>query len=115
MKRFFQNNGGLLLLAAVLLAAVLTLGAYILGYDPLGGAMELLATPFRTASAAVTNWTQEQYDRTFRYDEQAADIGGKVLFATPANPWYYDLEREQEYHLVETRQRGFYRKKKSGF
>ena len=46
---------------------------------------------------------------------QAADIGGKVLFATPANPWYYDLEREQEYHLVETRQRGFYRKKKSGF
>ncbi len=74
MKRFFQNNGGLLLLAAVLLAAVLTLGAYILGYDPLGGAMELLATPFRTASAAVTNWTQEQYDRTFRYDEQAAEI-----------------------------------------
>ncbi len=74
MKRFFQNNGELLLLAAVLLAAVLTLGAYILGYDPLGGAMELLATPFRTASAAVTNWTQEQYDRTFRYDEQAAEI-----------------------------------------
>lgn len=73
MKRFFQNNGGLLLVAAVLLAAVLTLGAYILGYDPLGVAMELLATPFRAASSAVTNWTQEQYDRTFRYEELAAE------------------------------------------
>ena len=46
---------------------------------------------------------------------QAADIGGKVTFATPASPCYYNLEREQEYHLVETRQRGFYRKQKSGF
>ena len=35
MKQFFRNNGGLLLVAAVLLAGVLTVGAYILGYDPL--------------------------------------------------------------------------------
>lgn len=46
---------------------------------------------------------------------QAADIGGKVRFASPMNPCFYDLQREQEYHLVETRQRGLYRKKKSGF
>lgn len=74
MKRFFRNNGGLLVLAAVLLAGVLTVGAYILGFDPLSRALELLATPFRAASAAVTGWTQEQYDRSFRYDEQAAEI-----------------------------------------
>ena len=74
MKRFFQNNGGLLLLAAVLLAGVLMVGAYILGYDPLSGALELLATPFRAASSAVAGWTQEQYDKSFRYEQAQAEI-----------------------------------------
>lgn len=46
---------------------------------------------------------------------QAADIGGKLRFSSPKSPCYYDLEREQEYHVVETRQRGFYRRRKSGF
>ena len=73
MRQFFRNNGGLLVVAAVLLAAVLTLGAYILGYDPVGGAIELVATPFRSASASVAAWTQEQYDRTFRYAELEAE------------------------------------------
>ncbi|MDE6840711.1 MAG: rod shape-determining protein MreC [Oscillospiraceae bacterium] len=73
MRRFFQNNGGLLLVAAALLAAVLALGSYILGFDPLAAALEALATPFRTASAAVTNWAQDQYDRAFRYEELAAE------------------------------------------
>ena len=73
MKRFFRNNGGLLLIAAALLAAVLAIGAQILGFDPLTSALEVLATPFRTASAAVTSWTQAQYDRAFRYDELAVE------------------------------------------
>ena len=73
MKQFFRNNGGLLVVAAVLLAGVLIVGAYILGFDPLSRALELLATPFRAASSAVTGWTQEQYDRSFRYDELAAE------------------------------------------
>lgn len=73
MSRFFRNNGGLLLVAAALLAAVLGLGSYILGFDPLTGALEVLATPFRAASAAITNWTQERYDRAFRYEELAAE------------------------------------------
>ncbi len=46
---------------------------------------------------------------------QAADIGGKLRFASPRSPAAFDLEREQEYHLVEMRQRGFFHKKKSGF
>lgn len=74
MKQFFRNNGGLLLVAAVLLAGVLTVGAYILGYDPLSGALELLATPFRAASAAVTGWTRDQYDKSFRYEQAQAEI-----------------------------------------
>lgn len=74
MKQFFRNNGGLLLVAAVLLAGVLTVGAYILGYHPLSGALELLATPFRAASSAVAGWAQEQYDKSFRYDQAQAEI-----------------------------------------
>lgn len=73
MRQFFRNNGGLLVVAAVLLAAVLALGAQILGFDPLTSALEVLATPFRAASSAVAGWTQEQYDRTFRYEELAAE------------------------------------------
>ncbi len=46
---------------------------------------------------------------------EAADIAGKLCFSSPESPCLYDLEREQEYHLVEIRQRGFYRRKKSGF
>lgn len=44
-----------------------------------------------------------------------ADIGGKVRFASPGSPCVYDLEREQEYHLIETRRRGFYRSGRKGF
>lgn len=46
---------------------------------------------------------------------QCADIGGKVRFASPASPCVYDLEQEREYHLVETRQRGFYVRERSGY
>ena len=73
MKDFFHNNRGLLVLAAVLLAGVVTVGAYILGYDPLTGALELLATPFRAASSALTVWAQEQYDKEFRYEQLVAE------------------------------------------
>lgn len=73
MRRFFQNNGGLLLVAAVLLTAVVALGAQILGFNTLNNALEVLATPFRAASSAVSNWTQERYDRAFRYEELAAE------------------------------------------
>ncbi len=50
----------------------------------------------------------------FGYAE-TADIGGKLCFATPQSPCFYELRREQEYHLIETRRRGFYKKKKGTF
>lgn len=46
---------------------------------------------------------------------QSSDIGGKVRFASPKSPCVFELEQEREYHLVETRQRGFYSKQKSGY
>ena len=73
MRDFLRNNRGLLVLAALLLAGVVTVGAYILGYDPLSGALELLATPFRVASAAVTDWAQDRYDMEFRYEQLVAE------------------------------------------
>lgn len=73
MKDFLRNNKGLLVLAAALLAGVITVGAYILGYDPLTRALELLATPFRAASAVVTGWAQDRYDMEFRYEQLAAE------------------------------------------
>ena len=73
MKQFFRNNGGLLLVAAVLLAAVVTVGAYILGYDPLSSALELISTPFRSASASVAGWMKDRYNKEFNYDQLAAE------------------------------------------
>ena len=46
---------------------------------------------------------------------EAADVGGKLAFASPKSPCLYDMRREQEYHIVETRRRGFYLHKKSEF
>ena len=73
MSQFFRNNGGLLVVIALLLAGVVTVGAYILGFDPVSGALELASTPFRAASAAVTNWAEDRYDKEFRYEQLAAE------------------------------------------
>lgn len=43
----------------------------------------------------------------------AADIGGRVRFASPRRVSSFDLPREQEYHLVETRRRGVSRRQRS--
>ncbi len=73
MKRFFKDNGGLLLLAAALLTAVIALASYILRVNPLAEILEVLATPVRAVSSWVTDWTQRQYDRTFRYENLSAE------------------------------------------
>ena len=73
MKQFFKDNGGLLLLAAALLTAVVALGSYILGVNPLAEVLEVLATPVRAISSWVTDWAQSQYDRTFQYEAMAAE------------------------------------------
>ena len=45
----------------------------------------------------------------------AADVGGKIAFASARSPCYYDLVREQEYHIVETRRRGFFKTRRKEF
>lgn len=38
-----------------------------------------------------------------------ADVSGSIAFASPQSPVYTDFENVREYHLIETRRRGFYR------
>ncbi len=38
-----------------------------------------------------------------------ADGSGSVAFASPLSPVYTDFENAREYHLIETRKRGFFR------
>lgn len=73
MKRFLHDNGFLLLIVAVLLAGVLALVSHILNFNPLAGLLQAVATPFRSLSSAVTEWTQDRYDRAFRYEELTAE------------------------------------------
>ena len=69
MKKFLRNNGALIVIAAVLLAAVLGIGASFLEHNPLTGVINAIGAPFRALSTAVTNWTADRYDRAFRYDQ----------------------------------------------
>ncbi len=73
MRQFFKNNGGLLLIVAVLLTALVALGSYIFRVNPMSGVLEVLATPIRAISSAVTEWARGQYDRTFQYETLAAE------------------------------------------
>jgi len=68
MKRFFRSNGFMLLLIALLLTALLAVGSYIMGGDPIADALSVITTPFRNLSAAMAGWVEDSYDRGFRYD-----------------------------------------------
>ena len=99
MKRFFRDNGLLLVIIAALLAAVLAVGSSLLGADPLTNLAELVATPFRGISSAVANWTQERYDRTFRYDQMEQtneELRHRVSEPEKLEREYQDAIREKE-------------------
>ncbi|MBR7100246.1 MAG: hypothetical protein IKC91_03720 [Clostridia bacterium] len=40
---------------------------------------------------------------------QIADVSGKIAYATPLSPSYFNAEPFKEYHLIETRLRGFHK------
>ncbi len=73
MKKFLRDNGIFLVVIAVLLALVLFVGASILGYDPVSSVLNVLGTPFRAASSAIAEWTEERYERAFRYEQLEAE------------------------------------------
>ena len=73
MKKFLRDNGFLLILIAVLLAGVIAVGSSILGVNPIASLINAIGTPIRAASSAITNWTQDRYDRIFQYEQMAEE------------------------------------------
>lgn len=99
MKQFFRNNGALILIAAVLLAAVLAVGAFILGGDPLADVLGVITTPFRSLSSAAAEWVEERYDRAFRYDaleESNEELKSRVADLEKLERDYEDAVRQNE-------------------
>lgn len=73
MKKFLRNNGFLLILIAVLLAGIIAVGTSILGVNPIASLINAIGTPVRAVSTAITNWTQDRYDRIFHYEKMAQE------------------------------------------
>ena len=99
MKQFFRNNGALILIAAVLLAAVLAVGAFILGGDPLADVLGVVTTPFRSLSSAAAEWVEDRYDRAFRYDaleESNEELKSRVADLEKLERDYEDAVRQNE-------------------
>lgn len=69
MKDFLRKNGILLVVIAILLAILLGIIVSVLGYNPISGILNTLGTPFRAVSTAITNWSEDRYDRAFRYEQ----------------------------------------------
>ena len=69
MKGFFRNNGGLLVVAAVLLAALLAILSAITGANPITNALQVITRPVGSLTSGISNWFQGQHDRLTGYDQ----------------------------------------------
>lgn len=71
MKKFFRDNGAILLIVAVLLSVVISLCSNLFGskIDPLGSVMNTIATPIRGGINAVVGWVEGVYDHMFRQEQ----------------------------------------------
>ena len=58
MREFFRKNGIIVVIAALLLTAAVSIGSALIPMDPLANALGVLATPFRAIGTAVTGWGQ---------------------------------------------------------
>jgi len=99
MKRFFSSNGFMILLIALLLTALLAVGSYILGGDPIADALSVITTPFRNVTATMASWVEERYDRSFRYDalvEVNEELKRRVAELEEKERDYDDAVRQNE-------------------
>jgi rod shape-determining protein MreC len=99
MKQFFRNNGVLILAAAVLLAAVLAVGSFILGNDPVADAVGFVTTPFRSLSATAAEWVEDWYDRAFQYEalgDANEELRARIAELESLERDYQDAVRQNE-------------------
>lgn len=71
MKDFFQKNGLLILIIAVLLAAITAVASYALKgtANPLSNALGVVTTPIRNGVSSFVGWAEGVYNYSFRYQE----------------------------------------------
>lgn len=76
MKKFFRDNGVLLLIAAVLLSVLISVCSNLFGskVDPIGSVLNTLATPVRGGINAVAGWMESVYDYIFRYEQMDDEL-----------------------------------------
>ena len=81
MREFFRKNGIIVVIAALLLTAAVSIGSALIPMDPLANALGVLATPFRAIDTAVTGWGQGVYRYATEYDalrQRVAELEGQV-------------------------------------
>ena len=112
MKKFWRENGALLLVAAVLLSALIAVGSWMMkgGTDPLSSLVNTVATPARSGINAVLTWAEGVYGYMFNYKDmqeeltelrrQVARLEDQVRQAKEAN-----RENEQLRQLLELREK----------
>ena len=71
MKKFFRQNGILLLVIALLLSILIGLTSALMGgnADPLSNVVNTVTAPVRGGIAAVLDWAEGVYTYVFRYGE----------------------------------------------
>ena len=74
MKKFFRENGVLLLIVALMLSLLMSIGGRVLGTDPLSNAVNTIATPVRGGINAVINWAEGLYDYIFHYQDLEQEV-----------------------------------------
>lgn len=74
MKKFFWDNGVLLLIIALLLSVVISVTGRMFGTDPLSSVVNTVATPVRSGINAVINWAEGLYDYIFHYQDMEQEV-----------------------------------------
>ena len=71
MKKFFRQNGVILLVIALLLSILIGLGARFAkgNTDPLSNAVNTVTAPIRSGISAVVDWAEGVYTYIFHYSE----------------------------------------------
>ena len=59
--------------------------------------------------------SDEFFPDTSPVQNQIADVSGATMFASPDSPVEFSFDKKQEYHLIETRRRGFYKAPRRDF
>ncbi len=96
MKRFFQQNGAILLVISFLLSVLISILSITMGgMNPFAVLVRTVLTPVQTATATAVSWLGDVNDYVFHYDEvmeelsalriQVAELEAEVRDAEDAN------------------------------